>query len=103
MIRRGYINDPWDPLQVAVTGNPNNDTEWSNADYDRAFADAEKAPNDAQRYADFDTMEKLIGAHAPYASLYFLDRARLVQPSVLNWRDTPVGAMNWSEFSLADK
>jgi len=99
----GYINDPWDPLQLAVTDNPNNDADWSSPAYDRAFADAETAATDAQRHADFDTAENLIAAATPYTPLYFTNRARLVQPSVRNWRDNPAGMLNWSEFSLDAK
>jgi oligopeptide transport system substrate-binding protein len=96
-----YIDDPWDPLQLAATGNPNNDTAWSNAVYDRAYADAEQAGTDAARRAAFDVMENLIAREAPYAPLYFTNRARLVHPSVRGWRDNSVQVIDWTGLYLA--
>ena len=58
--RGGWIADYVDPhvfLEIWTTGNTNNNTGWSNAHYDRLFAQAIAAPDDATRYAIYQRME----------------------------------------------
>lgn len=95
------INDPIEMLALGVTGDPNNDAGWSNADYDAAFARIEKAPdNDARRAAMVDC-ERILSEEAPYAPVYFSNRAQLVHPSVRGWQANAVQYIDWTALSLA--
>jgi oligopeptide transport system substrate-binding protein len=93
-------DDALDPLQLASTGNPNNDAGYSNAQYDRLFRDAENSADRAQRERDFDAMENIIAEEVPYAPLYARLNDHLVSPLVIGWEDNPVDVINWKEISL---
>jgi len=97
----GYgINDPRDPLELATTDDPNNDSAWSNREYDAAFALGDSTREPAERRAAFDTMEKILAREAPYAPLYYTNRGFLMQPSVHGWRNNPLEMIDWRQLWL---
>jgi oligopeptide transport system substrate-binding protein len=94
------FDDPSDMLALAVSGDPNNDCGWSNAEYDATFAAIASAPDDATRRAAIAKCEQIMAAEAPYAPIFFGTRAHLVHPSVVGWRDTPLQRIDWTAVSL---
>jgi len=99
-----HWGSPWDDptavYQTAETGNPNNDSGWSNPEFDRAFHDSEENPDPAARIKDFDAQEAVLAAEVPYAPLYFLNRGHLIHPAVRNWPSNHREAINWNELSF---
>ena len=73
--RSGWIGDYLDPftfLSLFVTGNGNNDTGYSNPEYDRLIAAAHNAPTDAERLAVFQQAETVLLDDAPRRADLFL-------------------------------
>jgi oligopeptide transport system substrate-binding protein len=94
------VADPRDMLLTGTTGDPNNDSGWSNRDYDAAFMASELTGVAAQRQASFDAMEKLLAGEAPYAPLYYSNLLFLLHPSVHGWRTNPLHIIDWRELWL---
>lgn len=84
----GDYNDPNSFLNIWVSANGNNQTGWSNPDYDRLIAEAEKTADQGARYAAFQKAEALLLEDAPILPVYFYTHAFLLQPSVKGWFPT---------------
>jgi oligopeptide transport system substrate-binding protein len=84
----GDYNDPNSFLNIWVSANGNNQTGWSNPEYDRLIAEAEKTADQAARYAAFQKAEALLLEDAPILPVYFYTHAFLLQPSVKGWFPT---------------
>lgn len=97
------INDPSEMLALGVTGDPNNDAGWSSTAYDAAFARIEKAPDDASRRAAMIDCERIFSEEAPYAPVFFSNRAQLVHPSVRGWQTNAVQYIDWTALSLTPR
>ncbi len=67
----GDFNDPMTFLDMWVTDNGNNDTGWSNAEYDKLIADASAAVDPAQRTELLQKAEKLLLEKGPVIPIYF--------------------------------
>lgn len=86
--RYAWVGDYLDPstfLDTMTTGNGNNQTGWSNAEYDRLIAAAETAGNETERYAYFQRCEEIIAAENPILPIYFYVRNNLQRPEVKGW------------------
>lgn len=98
----GYdINDPVDQYLLALSTYPSNQSGWTEAAYDRAFARSEEAATDAERRAAFDEMETLLAAGMPFIPLFHAAKTALVHPSVQGWRDNGLGNIDWRTLSLS--
>jgi len=97
----GPIPDAADVLEMGATGDPNNDSTFSDKAYDAAFLASQTAPNGTARGAAFDAMEAINAREAAYAPLYYANVAFLVHPSVRGWRDNVVGRIQWRDLYLA--
>jgi oligopeptide transport system substrate-binding protein len=71
-----------------VSANGNNQTGWSNPEFDRLIAEAERTADQAARYAAFQKAEALLLDDAPILPVYFYTHAFLLQPSVKGWFST---------------
>ena len=63
IMRAGWIADYVDPhvfVDMWKTGGGNNDTGWSNAEYDALLDSALDAPNDEARFKIYNQMEKIL-------------------------------------------
>ncbi|KEQ25354.1 peptide ABC transporter substrate-binding protein [Paenibacillus tyrfis] len=67
--------DPINFLDIFQTGNPNNRTGWSNAQYDKLIQDAYNEPDNAKRFKLLHEAEKLLLDEAPIMPLYFYNSA----------------------------
>ena len=86
--RYAWVGDYLDPstfLDTMTTGNGNNQTGWSNAEYDRLIASAQTATNETDRFAAFQRCEEIIAAENPILPIYFYVRNNLQRPEVQGW------------------
>lgn len=72
--RAGWIgdyNDPMTFLDMWVTENGNNDTGWSNEEYDKLIADAEQENDAKKRLEILQNAEQLLLEQGPVIPIYF--------------------------------
>lgn len=67
--------DPINFLDIFQTGNPNNRTGWSNAQYDKLIQDAYNEPDNAKRFKLLHEAENILLDEAPIMPLYFYNSA----------------------------
>jgi oligopeptide transport system substrate-binding protein len=83
--RTGWIADYPDPhvfLEIFETGNGNNDTNWSNADYDRLLHEALSAKDEGTRYEIYQKMDAILVDECPVIPLYHYTRPYLMRTQV---------------------
>ncbi len=86
--RSGWIGDYIDPttfLSLFTTGDSNNHTGWSNADYDRLLAEAAVIRDPAERYARLRAAEEVLLDELPIIPIYWYTTKYLIRPEVKNW------------------
>jgi oligopeptide transport system substrate-binding protein len=86
--RTAWIGDYLDPysfLGLMVTDNGNNDTGFSNPEYDRLIDRSRQIADPGERRAVLQQAETLLLDEAPIAPVYFYTRVYLKQPSVKGW------------------
>jgi oligopeptide transport system substrate-binding protein len=91
MARASWIADYVDPnsfLDLWVTGGENNETGWSNPEYDRLIAAAAAAPDQQERYEDFQKAEAILLDELPVIPIYFYTRVCLKRPELKGWYPT---------------
>ena len=89
--RAGWIADYVDPnsfLDMWLTNGGNNETGWSNPQYDRLIAEANRIGNQGSRYATFQQAESILLDEMPVLPIYFYTSKFLIQPSVKGWYPT---------------
>ena len=85
MERAGWIADYEDPhvfLEIWETNNGNNDTLWSNPEYDRLLHEALRAKDDAIRYEIYQKMDAILVDECPVIPIFYYTRAYLMSPKV---------------------
>lgn len=87
----GDYNDPNTYLDMFVTGGGNNQTGWSNPDYDRLIAEAGRTGDQARRFELFQEAERLLIDEAAIAPVFFGTRTYLIHPSVKGWVPSLLG------------
>ncbi|MFI5355958.1 MAG: peptide ABC transporter substrate-binding protein [Opitutales bacterium] len=83
--RAGWIADYVDPnvfLEIWTTGNTNNNTGWSNPEYDRLAAAALVAKTDPARYALYQKMDAILVDELPVIPIYYYTRVYAMSPKV---------------------
>ncbi len=91
--RAGWIADYLDCntfLEIFVTGGGNNDTGWSNAEYDTLRARALSAPGEEERIACYQRMEEILLEELPIIPIYFYTRPYLLDSSVKGMEPNPL-------------
>lgn len=86
--RSAWIGDFMDPitfLDMWTTGNGNNNTGWSNAEFDRHIREAQEAGDPAVHYAKLKQAEEIFLNERPVAPMYWYTRIYLKSPLVRNW------------------
>jgi oligopeptide transport system substrate-binding protein len=89
--RAAWIGDYVDPnsfLDEFVTGGGNNETGWSNAEYDRLIAEAARTGDPAQRLEVFQKAEAILMDELPIIPIYFYTRVYLKRPELKGWYPT---------------
>ncbi|MCF3652196.1 peptide ABC transporter substrate-binding protein [Synoicihabitans lomoniglobus] len=101
--RAGWIADYVDPhvfIDLWKSGGGNNDTGWSNAEYDQLLATVLDAPNNAERWKIYNRMEKILIDEMPILPIYHYTRARLIDPKVIGYKSTPLDNFPWKFADL---
>ena len=83
--RSAWIGDYPDPntfLDMWVTGGGNNNTGWSNKEYDQLISQAGKTKDQAARYAIFQKAENILMSELPVIPIYVYTRNRLQSPGI---------------------
>jgi oligopeptide transport system substrate-binding protein len=83
--RRAWVGDYLDPNTFAdmyVTGGENNNTGFSNAEYDKLIADAAKEPDQQKRMQILESAERLLMDEMPIIPIYFYVSRNMVRPWV---------------------
>lgn len=88
--RASWIGDYIDPdtfLQLFITNGGNNETGWSNANYDKLIREAAATTDQAARNEIFQQAEKILDDEVPLIPIYTYVGNRLVSPSVKGWKN----------------
>lgn len=86
--RAGWIGDYVDPstfLGMWKTGDSNNETHWSNPEYDRLLIEAAQTSETKARYAKLREAETVLLDELPVLPVYWYTRVYLLHPDVQNW------------------
>ncbi len=86
--RAGWIGDyvhPTSFLDIFTSGNGNNDTGWSNAQYDGLIGRARVAASEAERMQLLQQAETLLLDEMPIVPIYWYTRVYLKDPRVQGW------------------
>lgn len=88
LARAGWIGDYADPntfLDMWVTDGGNNQTGWSNKEYDQLIEKASSTGDRAVRYDAFQKAEKILMEELPVLPIYIYTRTYLIHPDVKGW------------------
>ena len=83
--RAGWIGDYKDPmtmLDLYMTDNPQNDSKWSNKEYDELLKKAAASPDQKVRMDSMKAAEKILMEEKPIIPIYFYTQARLEKSNV---------------------
>lgn len=83
--RAGWIADYPDPntfLDLWVTGGPQNNTNWSNPEFDQLISDAAKEGDPAKRLSILTRAEQIFVDELPAIPIYFYTSINIVKPNV---------------------
>src|SRR5690606_5984336 len=86
--RGGWIGDYPDPhtfLDLWVTDRGNNNTGWSNPDYDSLIDQAARTDDPEERNEFFRQAEAILLEESPVIPIYHYRNNYLIQPSLKNW------------------
>lgn len=86
--RYGWVGDYLDPssfLDMMATTSGNNQTGWSNAEYDRLLVAASRESGSTRRAELMQQAETILLNELPIAPIYFYTRNYLRVPSVKGW------------------
>lgn len=96
--RAGWIGDYVDPstfLDTMTSGSGNNETGWSNAEYDRLITLASSVGDQATRYDAYQKAEAILLDEMPIMPIYFYTVPRLMLPCVKGWYPNVIDQMNY--------
>ncbi|MBP8640274.1 MAG: peptide ABC transporter substrate-binding protein [Oscillospiraceae bacterium] len=95
-------NDPCSFLDMWYTGNGNNLSQYSNAEYDAAIDAAKAATDSAERMKCFhDAEDILIGQDYVVAPIYFYTQMYMLDPSIKGMYYSPIGCFYFAYTSKA--
>jgi oligopeptide transport system substrate-binding protein len=102
--RGGWGADYVDPstfLDIFMTDSGNNNTGWSNAEYDRLCRLAASTGDTAIRYAAYQKAEAILSDEMPILPLYVYSNPRLIQPNVQGWYPNLLDSPEYRSIHLA--
>ena len=89
--RASWIGDYVDPntfLDMWLTGGGNNETGWSNREYDGLIAEAARTTDPRQRLEVFQKAEAILLDELPIIPIYFYTHVNAQRPEVKGWYPT---------------
>lgn len=103
--RAGWIGDFLDPitfLDMWTTGDGNNNTGWSNEQFDRLVERARTEPDSALRYQIMEEAETILMTELPIVPIYFYTRIYLISPEVQGWYPKLMDNRPYKHISLGN-
>ena len=101
--RSGWIGDYMDPitfLTMWTTGNGNNDTGWTNKEYDALIAQAAREGDEAKRFDIMQRAETILLNDPPFGLIYWYTRVYLKGPNLVNWNPLLLDNHNYKYIDL---
>lgn len=101
--RASWIGDYVDPntfLEIFITTSGNNETGWSNAEYDSLIRAASLEKDLNERVKIMQKAEEIIMTELPIMPIYGYSWNRLVSPSVQNWKDNVQDYFSFTDVYL---
>ena len=101
--RAGWIGDYPDPnsfLDMMLSGGGNNQTGWSNLEYDNLIRKAAEATSTEERYKYFDKAEHILIDELPLIPIYTYTRVYMLHPYVKGWHPTILDTHPYQFLSL---
>ncbi|MCF6092955.1 peptide ABC transporter substrate-binding protein [Microaerobacter geothermalis] len=98
--RLGWLADYFDPmtfLDMWITDGGNNDTNWSNKEYDDLIAKAKSTDDQSVRGEAMLKAEKILMDEMPIAPIYFYTDAYMMQPWVKGAIRHPDGSNDYTQ------
>lgn len=105
LCRAGWIADYPDPqtfLDLWVTKGGNNDTGYSNPEYDALLASALDSPDEPARMDVYRRMENILVRDVPVIPIYFYKRVYLASTRVKGWTPGILDNRAWKSIDLAE-
>ena len=101
--RAGWVGDYLDPitfLDMFVTDGGNNNTGWSNPEYDALIQQAQRSGTQAEHYRLLMDAERILMDEVPIAPLYWYTRIYLIDPRVKGWEPKALDNRPYKYVSL---
>ena len=101
--RFAWIGDYVDPstfLDLFTTESGNNETGWSNAEYDQLVRLASNTGDQAVRYDAYQKAEAILMDEMPIMPIYFYTESRLIVPSVRGWHPNVIDDYDFKSIYL---
>ncbi len=96
----GDYVDPSTFLDMFVTDGGNNQTGWSNKQYDQLIYEASHTGDNQKRFDCFQKAEAILMDEVPIMPIYFYTRPMLIQPSVKGFYPTVLDLHPWKYVYL---
>ncbi len=103
--RAGWIADYTDPntfMDMWVTNGGNNDTGFSNPEYDRLLQASFRAATNDERLEIYQQMEEIIARELPIIPIYFYTRVYALSPKVTGWPANVLDNRAWKFVDLKE-
>ena len=103
--RSGWIGDFMDPvtfLSVWRTGDGNNDTGWSNPEYDKLLDRAAQTGDPKERFSILHQAEQVWLSEPPGVLIYWYTLVYNLDPSVKNWNPLALDDHNYKFIDLEE-
>ena len=104
--RAGWIGDYQDPksfLDMMVTGRGNNQTGWSNQDYDNLLMKAANSTSQKERFLYMYEAEKILMDELPIIPIYTYTRIFMKHKSIEGWNPNLLDSHAYQYISIKDK
>ena len=93
-------NDPSNFIEMFITNSPNNNSGWSNPEYDRLVDQANHQLDQTKRFELLNQAETLLLEEAPIAPVFFGTRTYLIDPHVKGWVPSLLGIHRYQKVWL---
>ncbi len=103
--RSGWIADYIDPhvfFELWETDNGNNNSGWSNPEYDRLLHEALRTADTAARYAIYQKLDAILIDELPAIPLYYYSKTNAMHPRVKGYLPTPLDGHPYKYISIQD-
>ena len=85
---------------MMVTGRGNNQTGWSNKEYDDLLKKAANATNQTDRFNYFNEAEKILMDEKPIIPIYTYTRMYMLHPDVKGWKSNLLDTRPYQNIEL---